>query len=117
MTTPTDTKKAAPTKKAPAKAVVTKSEAGTAKKAVVERDKKNGITRPKAGTKTGTVWEIADAQSKTLKAPAPRAAVLEAAIAAKINPATAATQYGLWRKYNGLEGKGTAADKKAEPTK
>ena len=110
MTAPDTTKKAP--KKAPAKKVQTKSEAGTAAKPKVERDIKNGVTRPKDGTKTGTVWSIADAQSKKLKAPAPRAAVLEEATAAKINPATAATQYGLWRKYNGLEGKGTPADAK-----
>lgn len=70
----------------------------------------NGVTRPAAGTKTGKVWEIADGISATLKTPAPRKDVLKAAQENKaadgtpdpINDATAATQYGRWRKYHGL---------------
>ena len=76
-------------------------------KPVVEKDSQNGITRPKAGTKTGTVWEIADTMSQKLGKPAGRKAVLDAATDVEINPATAATQYGRWRKYNGLAGRGT----------
>lgn len=75
-----------------------------------EKDQQNGITRPKAETKTGRVWAIADAQSKNLGSPAPRKPVLEEAKSEGINPATAATQYGRWRKYHGLEGKGTESD-------
>ena len=77
-----------------------------AKKEVVERDVQNGVTRPKAGTKTGIVWEIADALSAKAGAPAGRKVVLEAAAEQELNASTAATQYGRWRKYNGLTGTG-----------
>ncbi len=75
-------------------------------KVKVEKDTQNGITRPSTGTKTGIVWGIADDLSAELKAPAGRKAVLDAATAKEINPSTAATQYGRWRKYNGLTGTG-----------
>lgn len=72
----------------------------------VEQPKQNDVTRPKDGTKTGRVWEIADAMSNDAGEPAKRKPVLDAAIAEDINPATAATQYGRWRKFHGLEGTG-----------
>lgn len=62
----------------------------------------NGVTRPKAGTKTARIWEIADAKSAEAGAPAKRKEVLDAATAEDINVATAATQYGRWRKFHGL---------------
>lgn len=71
-------------------------------KAPVAKDEMNGVTRPKSGTKTGRVWDIADAQSQELGAPAQRKGVLDAAADEGINTATAATQYGRWRKYHGL---------------
>ena len=83
-------------------------------KVKVVKDAQNGVTRPNAETKTGQVWAIADKQSSKLKAPAGRKAVIDAAVAKGINPSTAATQYGRWRKYNGLEGTGREAEKKSE---
>lgn len=74
------------------------------KKEKIERVSQNGVTRPADGTVTGNVWAIADKLSA--KAPALRKDVLEAAVKAKINPSTAATQYGKWRKFHGLKGKG-----------
>lgn len=74
----------------------------------VPKDIKNGVTRPKAGTKTGRIWAIADDLSAKAGSPVARKAVLEAAIAEDINAATAATQYGRWRVYYGL-----GAEKKA----
>lgn len=62
----------------------------------------NGVTRPRAGSKTATVWEMADAISAKTKAPAARGAVMEACKAKGINEATVATQYGKWRRFNGL---------------
>ena len=62
----------------------------------------NGVTRPGAGTATARIWEIADAESARLGAPVERAAVLEIAEKEQLNPATAATQYGRWRTFNGL---------------
>lgn len=83
----------------------------------VEQPKANGVSRPKDGTKTGQVWAIADELSEAAGEPAKRKPVLEAAETAGINAATAATQYGRWRKFHGLEGRGTEeapADDKAE---
>jgi len=69
----------------------------------------HGVVRPNAGTKTVVVWEVADSLSAALGAPAPRNEVLKAVEAQGINASTAATQYGKWRKFNGLEKeKGTA---------
>lgn len=73
----------------------------------------NGVTRPKAGTKTARVWEITDTLSAQGGAPAARKDVLEAAGKEGINQATAATQYGRWRKFFGL-GKEVVAKPEAE---
>lgn len=80
-------------------------EATAEKKPAVEKIEQNGVVRPKAGTKTGRVWEISDAISAEGKAPAPRKDVIEACVKEEINASTAATQYGRWRKFNGLEGR------------
>lgn len=90
-----------------AKKIETKTEVKPAETTVVSQLHQNGITRPKSGTKTGLVWEIADKISAELQKPAPRKSVLEAAQKEDINVATATTQYGRWRKFNGLVGKGT----------
>lgn len=66
------------------------------------KDIQNGVARPKPGTKTGRIWEVADELSAQLGHPVPRRKVLEVAISEGMNPATAATQYGRWRKYHGL---------------
>jgi hypothetical protein len=76
--------------------------AAEAKAPVVKMPNQNGVTRPKDGTATGTVWKIADEQSATLGKPAPRKDVIAAGVVAGINPATLATQYGRWRKFHGL---------------
>ncbi len=66
------------------------------------KDTKNDVTRPKAGTATGRVWEISDDQSSKAGEPAKRKDVIAAFVTEGGNPSTAATQYGRWRKYNGL---------------
>lgn len=63
----------------------------------------NGVVRPSSGTGTGKVWDIADEISKTTGSPAKRKEVLDATTAQGINVSTAATQYGKWRKFHGLE--------------
>lgn len=73
------------------------------KKEAAPKDTKNGVTRPKSGTKTGRVWEISDAQSKKAGQPAARKEVIAECMKEDINAATAATQYGRWRKYHGLK--------------
>lgn len=69
----------------------------------VELLKQNGATRPRPGSKTVRPWEIADELSRATGKPAVRKDVIEKATAEGISPATAATQYGRWRRYNGLE--------------
>lgn len=49
--------------------------------------------RPKEGTTTGRVWEIADNMPN-----ASRSDIIEACINEGINKATASTQYGKWKK-------------------
>jgi hypothetical protein len=78
------------------------------KKPAVKKDQKNGITRPKEGTTTRKVWDIADRLKE-------RAPVLAECAKRKINAATATTQFGKWREYNGLKGKKTK--KAAKPAK
>ncbi len=91
----------------------TEAPAPAAKPTPVAAVEKNGITRPRSvDSQTGKVWVIADFQSAKLKRPATRKEVLAVASNDGINPATCATQYGRWRKFNGLTGTGaeTAAD-------
>lgn len=59
----------------------------------------NGVTRPKPGTKTGRVWDIADQISAKKKAPAERGEVLEVAQKEGIPDATVATQFQRWRVF------------------
>lgn len=75
----------------------------------------NGVTRPKAGTKTARIWEISDAKSAEAGKPAKRKDVLDASSAEGINVATAATQYGRWRKFNGLKGSDEPTETGAAP--
>lgn len=68
-----------------------------------EQPTQNGVTRPKPDTVTGRVWDICDELSKKAKAPAVRSDVMKACEEEGINKATVATQYGKWRKFNGLK--------------
>ncbi len=72
---------------------------------IVIRDNVNGIPRPSYTTVTGRVWEIADEITKKLGRPAPRKDVLDKCAKEKLNPSTAATQYGRWRTFNGYTGR------------
>lgn len=100
---------------AEAKAKAAKTDTKAAKPAKEGRIKieQNGINRPSPDTTTGKVWEIADKISTKLKAPAPRGDVLKEAEALGINAATASTQYGKWRKFNGLKAEPKAPKEKA----
>jgi len=85
-----------------------------AEEAKPEKITANGVTRPKDGSITGRVWKIADEISAATKAPAERKDVMDACKAENINGATAATQYGKWRKFNGLKKAPKAVTPKAE---
>lgn len=81
-----------------------------ADKAARQSVKKNGVTRPNRGV-TLRVWEIADEVSKETKAPATRKAVTEKGVAEGLETGTIHTQYGRWRKFNGLSAvRGEKAD-------
>lgn len=80
----------------------------------VEKIQQNDVTRPKAGTATATVWEIAERLSNEAGAVAKRADVMKACEEAGINAATTATQYGKWRKFHGIVAEPKAAKVAAE---
>lgn len=85
-----------------------------------EKIEANGVTRPAPGTKTGIVWEQADAiTAKNKGVWAERAAVFAAAQAKGVNDATIATQYQLWRKFNNVPKREAAPKppKEAKPAK
>lgn len=104
-------------KKAPAKPAKTAAKKVAAPKAEkapkVERAQSNGITKPKDGSTTGRIWDIADSISKKKGSPATRAEVLEQTGKEEINEATVATQYQRWRTYFGVKAAPKAA--KAAP--
>jgi len=77
----------------------------------VEREKRNGQTKPAPGTKTGTLWAIIDEISAAKGEPATRKEVLERAEKDGYNTSMAASLYSHWRKFHGLVG--TAAPGKA----
>lgn len=100
------TKKSAPA--APKKSAAAAPKAPKAPKEKVEKaprvkqPESNGISRPKEGTTTGTIWAIADSLSSK-GSPATRAQVIEQAAKQDINEATVATQFQRWRQYNGIQ--------------
>jgi len=71
----------------------------------IARPSCNGISRPKPGGNCFRVWEIADEITEKLGEAAPRKDVLERVTKASIPLATGATQYNLWRNFNGLSGR------------
>lgn len=79
-----------------------KSETKTKKEQQPVRVHQNGVTRPTSGTRTGMVWDICDRLSKKLGAPVARKDVMAETKNCGINPATAATQYALWRRFHGI---------------
>lgn len=57
-----------------------------------------GRFRPKPGTKTGRVWDIADLVSRETGRKATRQEVVERVVASGGNEGTASTQYHEWQK-------------------
>lgn len=91
-------------KKGSKKAAATKETAGTDGQAAAAETKtkkeKDPTGRPGEGTSTRKVWDIADSlvlQSGANTTPT-RKAVIDAAVAAGVNKATAGVQYGAWMK-------------------
>lgn len=80
-------------------------------------EQKNGITRPKDGTKTGRIWQVADELSAKNKASAKRGDVMAICEGEGLNKATIATQYGRWCKFNGITRETKKAAAPASPAK
>lgn len=87
----------APTEGAPAPAAEAETKAPKPRNEV-----QNDVSKPAAGTKTGRVWEIADAISAAAKRPALREEVMRQALDEGINKGTVATQYGRWTQFYGV---------------
>ena len=69
----------------------------TSTKAPLETSSDVRYSRPRAGTRTGRVWEIADERTREIGYRARRADVIECCVAEGINRNTASTQYQHWR--------------------
>lgn len=78
------------------------TEGAEAKPEKVKMPSQNGVTRPKPGTMTGRVWEIADTLSEAGGEPCKRSDVMKTGEAEGLNSSTIATQFGRWRKFHGL---------------
>ena len=74
----------------------------------------NSIGQPSKGTTSARIWEIADYYTTETGSPAVRGDVVGACVAEGLNSSTASTQYGRWRKFNGLKGTGTPPKAEAE---
>jgi membrane protein involved in colicin uptake len=90
--------------------------AKTAKKAEKEAAKaankqptQNDITRPKAGTITGKLWDTFDTLSRETGLPATIGDAMKRSEGTA--EATVRTQYARWRKFNGVTGRAAAPAK------
>lgn len=80
------------------------AKAQAAQKEKVVLESKNGITRPKADTKTGQVWAFADKLSAEKGSPVAISELAPVASAAGLNDATIRTQYARWKTFNSIFG-------------
>jgi len=64
------------------------------------KDEKNGIQRPKAGTKTGAIWELCDRLYAELQR-IPKINEIRQ-LAGEVNQNMMKSQYAYWRKYQGF---------------
>ncbi len=69
----------------------------TEKKAPLEESSDVRYSRPRSGTRTGRVWEIADERTREIGYRAKRSDVIRCCVAEGINRNTASTQYQHWR--------------------
>lgn len=101
-------------KKAEREAKKAEKEAKKAERLANKQPEQNGMTRPRAGSKTGRVWEICDAMCEA-KGTAPSAKeVIDAAVAEGANQFMARSQYAYWRKFNGITGRIAKPEQAAE---
>ena len=69
----------------------------TERKAPPEKSSDVRYSRPRSGTRTGRVWEIADERTREVGYRAKRSDVIQCCVAEGINRNTASTQYQHWR--------------------
>lgn len=81
-----------------------KAEAKAAREAN-RQPEQNGIRRPGPDGLCGKVWALADQLSHQLGQAVPIANLLEAGVAAGLNPSNIRTEYARWKKFHGLTGR------------
>ena len=67
-----------------------------------EKIVQNGVPRPFDGGLTGAVWDIADKLSAHLQRPPTKQEVFDECAAQGCKKGTTATQFSLWKRFNGL---------------
>ena len=82
-----------------------KAEKEAAKVAKPERVKQNDVTRPALGTKTGTVWAIADDLSTAKNSPVSINELRVETDKISANPNMVTAQYASWKKFYGITGR------------
>lgn len=70
------------------------------------REERNGVKRPSAGTVCARVWLFAELLTQHMGTGMTLALLVSTATENGINEATARTQYARWRKFNGITGRG-----------
>lgn len=80
-------------------------EAAKAKREANRQPEQNGIRRPGPEGVCGQVWGLADKLSQELGQAVPIANLLEAGVAAGLNPSNIRTEYARWKKFHGLSGR------------
>lgn len=78
-----------------------KDEKKTEEKVKKEVDSQNGVTRPKEGSKSRAIWDVADSLAKEGEETPTAKKVMEH-LGEDYNQATVNTQVGRWRQYHGL---------------
>lgn len=90
-----------------------KADAKAAKEAN-RQPEQNGIRRPGPDGLCGQVWGIADTLSAQLGQAVPIANLIEAGVAAGLNPSNIRTEYARWKKFHGLSGRITLPEAASE---
>jgi hypothetical protein len=82
---------------------------GKVKTPRVERQQKNGLTRPAAGTTTGKIWDLADKLSADNNGtPVAIGTLRQHPDMRQVNDHTLKTQFARWRTYHGIKGRAPA---------
>lgn len=83
--------------------------ASTGVKIEKNRETRNNVTRPSAGTTCATVWDLCGEMTASKGSTVALSELVEEAIKRQINQFTARTQYARWRAFNGIKDRVTRA--------